>query len=86
MATTKAKAKSKKAVATTTTKKKVNGKPRKATMTAKIATMMARPTGTTREEVLKLTGWGGVSFQQMAAAVGKKVKIDSSTRPFRYRI
>jgi hypothetical protein len=77
--------KSKKATAA---KKATNGKsaaPRKASKSARIAAMLKRPSGCTREQVLALTGWKAVSMQQMAASAGIKLKIDTSKLPYVYR-
>jgi len=53
---------------------------------AKVIAMLKRPSGVTREEVLKVTGWKAVSMQQVATNAGVKLKIDDSNgRPFRYR-
>jgi len=50
--------------------------------TEKIATLLKRPTGCTRAEILKLTGWPTVSVQAVAKACGlklrKEAKIDQS--------
>ena len=70
---------------TTTTKAKTNGGPRKGSALAKVAGMLRRPGGCTREQVLKATGWTAVSLQQQAKAAGVKLKIDKSERPFTYR-
>jgi hypothetical protein len=67
------------------TKPTTNASPRKGSMIAKIATMLRRPKGCTRKEVLAATGWRAVSLQQQAKAAGVKLKIDDSERPYRYR-
>jgi len=53
--------------------------------TAKVIAMLKRPSGVTRTEVLKVTGWKAVSMQQVATNAGVKLKIDDSERPYRYR-
>jgi hypothetical protein len=74
-------------MATTKTKsKKSNGNaPRKVSKAAKIAKMLRRKSGVTRDQVLKVTGWKAVSMQQMAGNAGIKLKIDSSKFPYVYR-
>jgi hypothetical protein len=70
---------------TAATKAKANGGPRKGSALAKVAGMLRRPGGCTREQVLKATKWSAVSMQQQAKAAGVKLKIDKSERPFTYR-
>jgi hypothetical protein len=77
MATTKAK-KAKKAVKRPAPK--VNGN-----KVEQIASLLRRPNGCTRADVLAATGWGAVSMQAQAKAAGIKLKIDKTERPFRYR-
>jgi hypothetical protein len=69
-----------------TTAKKANGKAAKSrkNKSARIAAMLRRANGCTREEVLKETGWMAVSMQQQARAVGIKLKINKEQRPYRY--
>jgi hypothetical protein len=74
-------------MATKTKAKKSNGKTAKPrqSKSAKIVAMLQRPSGVTREQVLKVTGWKAVSMQQMAGNAGIKLKVDESKRPFVYR-
>jgi hypothetical protein len=65
-------------MATTKTKsKKANGKTAKPRQkkSARIAAMLRRKNGCTREEVLAETGWAAVSMQQQARAAGVTLKI-----------
>lgn len=52
--------------------------------TAKVVSLMRRPVGVTRKQVLKVTGWKAVSMQAVAAQAGVKIKV-SKERPFIYR-
>jgi hypothetical protein len=74
-------------MANTKTKAKSNGKTAKPRQNklAKIVALLKRPSGCTREEVLKATGWMAVSMQQQARAADLKLKVDESKRPFVYR-
>jgi hypothetical protein len=72
-------------MATQTKSKKSNGKTAKPqNKSARIAVMLRRANGCTREEVLKETGWMAVSMQQQARAAGIKLKINKEQRPYRY--
>lgn len=51
---------------------------------AKIADMLKRKDGCTREDVLAATGWTAVSMQQQAKQAGLTLKVDKSRKPFRY--
>lgn len=73
-----------KAKAKKTTAKKTNGKSRN--LTQAVVALMRRAKGCTREEVLALTKWKAVSMAQVSASSGGKLRIDDSTRPFRYRL
>jgi hypothetical protein len=79
-----AKTKAKKTTAKKTATKKVNGG--KSNKSAKVVAMMRKVGGTTREEILKVTGWKAVSPAAVAAGSGFKIKIDTSERPYRYTI
>lgn len=71
---------------------KQQGPPIKAqpgTKTHDICTMLMRPQGATRTEVLSLTGWESVSIQQQAALCGleeylSSYKADNEKRYFVY--
>jgi hypothetical protein len=76
MAPTKAKAKAKKATAT-----KTNG----ISKTSIVLSMLKRPQGCTREQVLTATKWSSISMQAVAKAAGVKLRVDESKRPFVYR-
>jgi hypothetical protein len=67
------KAKAKKPTATTKAPNK----------TAQVITMLKR--GTTREAVLKATGWPSISMQAVAKRANLKLKVDESKWPFVYR-
>ena len=73
-------------MATKTKSKKSNGKSAKPRQnkSARIAAMLRRPSGCTRDDVLKATGWMAVSMQQQARAAGIKLKINKEQRPYRY--
>lgn len=51
---------------------------------AKIADMLKRKDGCTREDVLAATGWTAVSMQQQAKQARLTLKVDKSRKPFRY--
>jgi hypothetical protein len=51
---------------------------------AKIAELLKRKDGCTREEVLEATGWTAVSIQQQAKSAGLTLRVDKSRKPFRY--
>jgi len=78
-----------KAAKKTATKKTVKRAAPKAngtTYNAKIISMMKRPSGVTRAEVLKLTSWKAVSMQQQAAAGGVRLKMEKvEGKPTVYR-
>jgi hypothetical protein len=73
-------------MATKTKTKKSNGKTAKPRQNklAKIVALLKRPSGCTRDDVLKATGWMAVSMQQQARAAGIKLKINKEQRPYRY--
>jgi len=59
---------------------------KKASKVTKIAAMLRRKNGVTREEVLKATGWTAVSMQQQARAAGLKLRVESPKgKPYIYR-
>lgn len=49
---------------------------------AAILALLAR--GCTRDEVLRVTGWQAVSMQQMAQSLGVGLRVDKSSKPFKY--
>ena len=54
--------------------------------TAKIIAMLARPSGATREQVLKATGWKAISMQQVTEKAHVKLRVDKKVTPFVYRV
>ena len=51
----------------------------------KIVSLLQQKRGTTREAILKATGWKAVSPKQVAEGAGLKLKTDKSERPYRYQ-
>ena len=84
-----AKAKVKKAVKKPAVKKaakaKNGGEKRKRNgVIGKIVTMLKK--GTTREALLKASGWKAISPQQIADGAGLRLKTNKEQRPFRYSV
>ena len=52
----------------------------------KIVSLLKQKRGTTREAILKATGWKAVSPKQVAEGAGLKLKTDKSERPYRYQV
>lgn len=50
----------------------------------KIAALLLRPDGCTRQEILDLTGWSSVSVQQQARAAGIGLRIEGGRGNMRY--
>jgi hypothetical protein len=61
-------------MATKSKKSKTNGGPRKGSALAKVAGMLQRPGGCTREQVLKATGWTAVSMQQQGQGGRREIE------------
>lgn len=51
-----------------------------------IVALMRKPGGVTREEVLAAMGWKAVSMQQQAEQAGVVLKVDKSSKPYRYMV
>lgn len=59
---------------------------RRTIKTERIVALMRRPSGVTRKEVLKATGWKAVSMQQIAEKAHVKLRVDKKVTPFKYRV
>jgi hypothetical protein len=77
---TKSKKSAKRPPAKTAPKRKTTGDNK----TQKVIALMRRPSGVTRDQVVKLTGWKAVSMQALAANAGVTLKVDNKERPFTY--
>ena len=54
------------------------------TKLALITALLTRPEGCTGKDVTTACEWPSVSMKQQAEAAGLKLKVDRSSRPFRY--
>jgi hypothetical protein len=59
---------------------KANGK------TSVVLSMLRRPNGVTRAQVLSMVDWQAVSFQQLARNAGVTLRVDKKERPYRYHV
>ncbi len=65
-------------------KKTTNGLRGKQTVLGRIVSLMKRPRGVTRREVLEEIGWPSISMQQIAEKARVELDVDDRRRPFIY--